>query len=117
MMREEHGGGFRRLDFFPIHQHRLMVRRARGFVTDGDIEEIWHDCGARFGKGGKFLFEKFGNADAMFAPVVTRLDTFDIKVAPETRAYMDHVLATPAFKAWKDAALKETWIIAADEVD
>ena len=30
------------------------------------IEEIWRDCRARFGKGGKFLFGKFSNADAMY---------------------------------------------------
>jgi glutathione S-transferase len=81
------------------------------------IEEIWRDCRARFGKGGKFLFGKFCNADAMFAPVVTRLDTFDIKVAPDSRDYMNNVLATPAFKSWKEAALMEPWIVAADEVD
>ena len=42
-MREEHGGGVRRLDFFPIHQRRLMQRRGRGLFTDGDIEEIGRD--------------------------------------------------------------------------
>ena len=41
----------------------------------------------------------------MFAPVVTRFDTYDIRVSTESRAYMDAVLATPAFQAWKQAAL------------
>ncbi len=42
-MREEQGGGVRRLDFFPIHQRRLMLRQGRGFFTVGDIEEIGCD--------------------------------------------------------------------------
>jgi glutathione S-transferase len=81
------------------------------------IETIWRDCCKDFGKGGKFLFGKFSNADAMFAPVVTRFDTFAIPVSKETRTYMDAVMATPAFKTWKTAALQEPWIVPHDEVD
>jgi glutathione S-transferase len=81
------------------------------------IEEIWRDCRKTYGKGGKFLFGRFCNADAMFAPVVTRFETYAIPVAKDTRAYMDAVLATKAFQKWKSAALKETWILPREEVD
>ena len=81
------------------------------------IEELWRECRERFGKGGKFLFGKFCAADAMYAPVVTRLVTYDIPVAADTRAYMDTIMATPAFRAWKEAALAETWTVPSDEVD
>jgi glutathione S-transferase len=81
------------------------------------IEAVWRQCRAAFGKGGPFLFGKFGIADAMFAPVVTRLDTFDFKVADDTQHYMNAVLATPAFHEWKAGALKEKWIVAEDEAD
>jgi glutathione S-transferase len=81
------------------------------------IEAVWRQCRAAYGKGGPFLFGKFGIADAMFAPVVTRLDTFDFKVADDTQHYMNAVLATPAFHEWKAGALKEKWIVAEDEVD
>ena len=81
------------------------------------IEEIWRECRKTYGKGGKFLFGRFCNADAMFAPVVTRFDTYAIPVAKDTRAYMDAVMATKAFQTWKAAALKETWIVPHDEVD
>lgn len=81
------------------------------------IEEIWRDCRKTYGKGGKFLFGKFCNADAMFAPVVTRFETYAIPVAKDTRAYMDEVLVTKAFQKWKSAALKESWIVPHDEVD
>jgi glutathione S-transferase len=81
------------------------------------IETIWRDCRKLYGKDGKFLFGKFSNADAMFAPVVTRLDTFAIPVTKDTRAYMDTVLATKAFETWKAAAMMETAIVVEDEVD
>ena len=81
------------------------------------IEEIWRDCRQAYGKGGEFLFGSFCIADAMFAPVVTRFETYAIPVAKDSRAYMDTVLATPAFQKWKSAALKETWILPHDEVD
>ena len=53
----------------------------------------------------------------MYAPVVTRLDTYNFVVTDQSRAYMDAVLAHPAFQAWLDAALQETWIVPSDEVD
>jgi glutathione S-transferase len=103
----------------------MNLRRARKPVALSEqvlkdvarIERIWRDCRARYGKGGKFLFGRFSIADAMYAPVVTRFDTYAIKVADDTRAYMDTIMNTSAFIAWREAALKETWIIPADEVD
>lgn len=81
------------------------------------IEQIWRECRKTYGKGGKFLFGKFCIADAMFAPVATRFETYAIPVANDTRAYMDAIMATKAFQTWKAAALKETWIVSHDEVD
>jgi glutathione S-transferase len=92
-----------------------MTDRAMADVAR--IETIWRECRKAHGKGGKFLFGKFSNADAMFAPVVARLDTFAIPAAKDTRAYMDAMLSTKAFQAWKAAALKETMIVPEDEVD
>ena len=81
------------------------------------IDAIWRECRQTHGKGGKFLFGRFSNADAMFAPVVTRFETYAIPVSKDSRAYMDAVMATPAFQKWKTAALQETWIVPHDEVD
>jgi glutathione S-transferase len=75
------------------------------------IEDIWREARSSFGAGGPFLYGSFTAADAMYAPVVTRFDTYNIAVAPETRAYMDSVLAHPAFEAWKREAMAETWRI------
>jgi glutathione S-transferase len=81
------------------------------------IETIWRSARKSHGKAGPFLFGKFSNVDAMYAPVVTRFDTYSIPVAKETRRYMDTILSLSSFKKWKEAALKEKWVIPADEVD
>ena len=96
---------------------RPVVMAQAALADVARIESFLRDCRTRFGKGGKFLFGRFCNADTMYAPVVARFDTYAVPVRADTRAYMDNVMATPAFQAWKDAALKETWIVPSDEVD
>jgi len=81
------------------------------------IEALWADCRARFGSGGPFLFGAFGAADAMYAPVVARLRTYDVAVGVGAHAYMGAMMALPAWQQWSAAALKETWVFAEDEVD
>ena len=75
------------------------------------VEEIWRTTRAAHGRGGPFLYGAFCAADAMFAPVVSRLETYQIQVSPDTRAYMSDVLNHPSFLAWKADALKEPWTI------
>ncbi len=81
------------------------------------IEALWRQCRKAYGKGGPFLFGKFGNADAMFTPVATRLETYDIPVADDTRAYMAALFSTRAYMQWCKAALTEKEIVPEDEVD
>jgi glutathione S-transferase len=81
------------------------------------IEAMWTDCRTRFGASGPFLFGAFGAADAMYAPVVSRFHTYAVEVNAVARAYMDAVMALPAWGEWRAAALKEPWVLAEDEVD
>jgi glutathione S-transferase len=81
------------------------------------IETMWTDCRTRYGAGGPFLFGAFGAADAMYAPVVSRFHTYAVEVGAVARAYMDAVMALPAWAEWRAAALKEPWVLAEDEVD
>jgi len=88
-----------------------------------DIERIsglWRDCRKRFAgafqKDDGFLFGTFGAADAMYAPVVTRLRTYGVKVDSDGDAYCNAVLAHPAVKDWIDAAKHEPWLISAYEL-
>jgi glutathione S-transferase len=75
------------------------------------VQQIWIECGERYGKFGPFLFGSFGGADAMFAPVVHRFRTYAIPVAPEAQAYMDTMMSLPALQEWTSAGLAETLVI------
>ncbi len=60
---------------------------------------------------GPFLFGQFCAADAFFAPVVSRIDVYDLQVGAASRAYCDAILALPAFREWRDGAKAEEWVI------
>ncbi len=95
----------------------LRARFAAPVMTDalaGDvarIQELWAGTRDRFANGGAFLYGEFSAADAMYAPVVTRLDSYAIPVTSQSRRYMDAILGHPAFVAWRTAALAEPWRI------
>jgi glutathione S-transferase len=40
-----------------------------------------------------------------------------VEVSEAALAYMQAVMALPAWAEWRAAALKETWLLAEDEVD
>ena len=73
------------------------------------LEAAWTDCRARFGgrsaAGGPFLFGRFSIADAMMAPVVTRLRTYHLPVGGVARAYCDAVMALPEMGEWVAASV------------
>ncbi len=69
------------------------------------IETAWLD--ALNDSGGPFLFGGFGAADAMYAPVCTRLRTYHLPMTPHTTDYVARVLLAPGVKAWIADALEE----------
>ena len=76
------------------------------------IMELWAQARARFGGGGDFLFGDFGAADIMFAPVVTRIVTYQLPVARFAPAYMQAVLEHRFMQDWIAGAQEEEWVIA-----
>jgi glutathione S-transferase len=90
---------------------RAIALSADARANVARIEQIWIECRERYGKFGPFLFGEFGAADAMFAPVVHRFRTYAIEVKPEARAYMETMMALPAFDEWTKAGLAETLVI------
>ncbi len=76
------------------------------------IMELWAQARARFGGGGDFLFGEFGAADIMFAPVVTRIVTYQLPVARFAPPYMQAVLEHRFLQDWIAAAQEEEWVIA-----
>ncbi|RDJ27143.1 glutathione S-transferase family protein [Bosea caraganae] len=106
----------------PMNLGKRYATRDRGADVTANvtrISAIWGEARRRFGEaaGGPFLYGEFSAADAMFAPVVARLDTYAIPVDGVSAAYMRAVLGLPAYRQWLDAALKESWIVEHDEVD
>jgi glutathione S-transferase len=68
------------------------------------IDTLWRDCRNRFSQGGPFLFGRFSVADAMYAPVVTRMRTYHLPLGPVSQAYCAAVMAIPAMADWIGAA-------------
>lgn len=75
------------------------------------LMEIWAQARARFGGDGAFLFGEFGAADIMFAPVCTRIITYQLPIARFAPPYIDAVLNHPFMQDWIAAAQAEEWVI------
>lgn len=117
---EMHGG------FGPLRQNMPMnirgVKPGKGRTPEVEkniarILQIWEECRSEFGRGGEFLFGRFGIADAMYAPVVTRFRTYGVELSGACADYARAVLTHPAMLEWEEAARGEPWIIAASEVE
>jgi glutathione S-transferase len=70
------------------------------------ILSIWRESLAS--TKGPFLFgSRPGMADAMFAPVVTRFITYDVKLDSDCAAYCKDIMALPQMQEWLEAAKAE----------
>jgi len=76
------------------------------------IVALWSDCRQRFGGDGDFLFSEFSIADAMYAPVASRLKTYvpDLNRFGDdgtAAAYISALFDMPEMQAWGAAAAAE----------
>ena len=95
--------------YFP--RHKVWARAQADIVR---ITAIWRECLTTY--GGPFLFgAKRCMADAMYAPVVTRFLTYDVKLDAPCTAYGERIMAMPEMKAWSAAARREPTEV--DELD
>ena len=101
-------GGFRALRLaMPMNCGRDATPLAEGVPDDvaGDIARIasiWSEAAAPYLYG-----ETFGIADAMFAPVVSRLLSYAVPLGERAAAYRDRVRAHPLVQRWYDEAARE----------
>jgi glutathione S-transferase len=87
---------------------RLHVADAALKADIDRINELWNEGLARF--GGPFLAgNAFTAVDAFYAPVVFRIQSFDIPTEGAASAYVQRMLALPAMRQWYTAALAEPW--------
>ncbi|MBI3547351.1 MAG: glutathione S-transferase family protein [Gammaproteobacteria bacterium] len=94
---------------------RRMPQRGRTPDVARDIERIsaiWNDCRRRHATDGPFLFGRFSIADAMYAPVALRFQTYVVSMQGLAEDYMHTLLALPAMQEWISAAYAETESIA-----
>jgi len=79
--------------------------------VDADIARIvaiWTDCRSRFGHDGPYLFGRFSLADAAYAPVAFRFQTYGVKPEGDAGDYLATLLANPHMQDWAAAARAET---------
>jgi glutathione S-transferase len=91
----------------------------RGWNVDvqKDIARITAIWGARsrFAAAGPFMFGRFSVADAFFAPVVWRFNSYQPELPAQAVDYVRLMLALPAMQAWAAEAARENEFIADDE--
>ena len=100
--------------FFELRRHCTMnlalrtrisldpARRAELSRFERMVESARTEAGA-----GPFLFGDFSAADAMLAPVATRIVSYGLEVGAVTRAWIDAIFALPAFARWRREAEAE----------
>lgn len=71
------------------------------------IDALWGEGLTRF--GGPFLAgDSFTTIDAFFAPVVFRVQTYDLPLSVASSAYVSRILALNSMQQWYEEALLET---------
>jgi glutathione S-transferase len=89
-----------------LKAHHRGFKVWAGAQADIDrITTIWRECFAVY--HGPYLFGQLTMADAMYAPVVTRFLTYDVKLDADCAGYRDRITALPEMIAWREAAMLE----------
>lgn len=71
------------------------------------IDTMWQDCRDRHAGNGPWLFGRYSAADAMYAPVVLRFNTYHPALSPGSQSYLETALADPHLQSWIADAARE----------
>jgi len=102
-----------------------MNARARGRRTPmtpalqrdvARVDALWCQARARFGTDGPWLFGDYSMADAMYAPVVLRFQTYGAQLSAPAQQYLSAALADSVLQEWCAGAAAEPWTIAHEEI-
>jgi glutathione S-transferase len=69
------------------------------------LDHIWSWARAETGSSGPWLCGDYCAADAFFAPVATRIATYNLPVSDAAAAYVAAHLAHPSFRRWRAMGL------------
>lgn len=105
---EIHSGFYNLRSALPMNlkaQHKAykIFSGARGDIER--IKTIWSECLDQY--GGPFLFGSVSVADAMYAPVCTRFQTYAVQLDDRLAVYRDRILALPFMQEWAASARAE----------
>lgn len=73
------------------------------------IEYLWSLARGRHGADGPWLFGKYTLADVFYAPVAMRIVGYGLPVSDAASAYVQAHLRDPAFLAWRELAMKDSY--------
>ena len=86
-----------------VRARRPQRKRSDALRADlARVEHLWNETRRRFGAGGPLLLGTFTIADAFYAPVAFRFQTYGVALDGEAGAYTRTILAHPAVKAWEE---------------
>mgnify|MGYP000922389759 CR=1 FL=1 len=72
------------------------------------LNALWEEGLTRF--GGPFLAgNRFTAVDAFYAPVASRIQTYNLSMTENAAAYAQRLLALSGVQEWYNAALQEPW--------
>ncbi|MCC4856102.1 glutathione S-transferase family protein [Vibrio lentus] len=107
--------------FFAVRNEMPMNCRAQRKLTLSQealkdiarIDAIWSAQMELHPEG--WLFGEWSIADAMFAPVALRVETYGIKLSEKASQYQQRVLNSPSIQKWLAEASLETDVVEEDE--
>jgi glutathione S-transferase len=95
---------------FPMNLKLRVQGRPAPAEVQVDIQRIvaiWQSCREQH-RDGPYLFGAFSIADAFYAPIVCRFETYNVEVPEKSAQYMATMLKHPAMMQWYEAARLES---------
>jgi glutathione S-transferase len=93
---------------------QLVLRDKPAVQSDlNRIVALWSELLLKY--KGPMLFGEFSAADAYFAPVCMRFNTYALPLPKNIAAYVERVTSLPSVQAWIKAALVEQDFVVMDE--
>jgi glutathione S-transferase len=105
---EMHSGFYNLRSALPMN---LKARHEKFKIFSGarpDVERIrtiWTECLEKY--GGPYLFGSLSLADAMYAPVCSRFQTYAVPLDPALTKYCERIFDWPLMQEWTAGALAE----------
>jgi glutathione S-transferase len=79
------------------------------------LQALWSEARKKFGTDGPYLYGAFSVADAYFAPVVFRFNTYAVTLSPIVAEYVKTMLAHPSMQRWMAGSKAETEVVDHEE--